>query len=319
MQTGVKPKAASDGRDFVMIPSDQVRVAPSDAEITDLLRAAARQHSEAGGQGTPDPSAPVPTVDTTFRATAGNDEVQASGPTFRRRLMRIVAALLLAAGISGAALGWQTFGYVAKKALISWAPKWAIATSLPLDKLGWSSTEAKPSDEPADAAPAQADASTPAAADASTPVNAVANAAAPSSDAAQQQLQSMARDLASANQEIEALKASIAELKASQQQVTRDLAKAASDRTAEQATARAKAAAARKLATPSYSPSPTTSAAAPAYRPTPSTYSSAQAAMPQPPQSATAQPYVPPPPVQLQPQADPGMPATAPRPPMPVQ
>ena len=46
MQTGVKPKAASDGRDFVVIPSDQVQVATSDAEITDLLRAAARQHSE---------------------------------------------------------------------------------------------------------------------------------------------------------------------------------------------------------------------------------------------------------------------------------
>src|SRR5579862_1243654 len=177
MQTGVKPKAASDGRDFVMIPSDQVRVAPSDAEITDLLRAAARQHSEAG-HGSPDPSAPVPAVDTTFRATAVNDEVRASGPTFRRRLMRIVAALLLAVGISGAALGWQTFGYVAKKALISWAPKWAIAVSLPLDKLGWSSTEAKPSDEPADAAPAQADASTPSAAEAGTPANAVVNAAA---------------------------------------------------------------------------------------------------------------------------------------------
>lgn len=319
MQTGVKPKAASDGRDFVMIPSDQVQVAPSDAEITDLLRAAARQHSDAGARAAPDSSVPaaVPAVDTTFRATAVDGEVPASRPTFGRRLMRIVAALLLAAGISGAALGWQTFGVVAKKALISWAPKWAIAASLPLEKLGLS-TEAKPSDEPADAAPAQAaDASAPAATDAGTPANAVANASAPSSDAAQQQLQSMARDLANANQQIDTLKASIAELKASQQQMVRDLAKAASDRATEQAAAKAKAA--RRLAPPSYSPSTTTAGAAPAYRPAPSTYS-AQAAMPPASQPATAQPYVPPPPVQLQPQqADPGMPATAPRPPMPVQ
>lgn len=43
MQSGVKPKATDDPHDFVVVPSDQVRVAPSDAEITDLLRAAARR------------------------------------------------------------------------------------------------------------------------------------------------------------------------------------------------------------------------------------------------------------------------------------
>ena len=320
MQTGVKPKATDDRRDFVVIPSDQVRVAPSDAEITDLLRAAARQHSDAGSRAASDDAAasPVLAVDTTFRATDVNADVPARS-SFGRRMMRPVAALLLAAGITGAALGWQTFGYVAKKALISWAPKWAIAASLPLEKLGLS-RESRPSDDAADAAPAQADTSAPGATDASQSANAAATPATPSPDGAQQ-LQSMAHDLANANQEIETLKASIAELKASQQQMTRDLAKAAADRTAEQA-ARAKAAAARKLASPpSYSPT-TTSAAPPppAYRPTPSTYS-AQAAVPSAPPPASAQPYVPPPPppIQLQPQTDPGMPSTAPRPPMPVQ
>ena len=324
MQTGVMPKATDDRRDFVVIPSDQVGVAPSDAEITDLLRAAARQHSEAGVRAAPDSSVspPVPAVDATFRATAVNDAARASGPTLGRRMIRALAALLLAAGITSAALGWQTFGYVTKKALVSWAPKWAIAVSLPLEKLGLSA-ESKPSNDAAVATPAQSDASASVATDAGMPANAAATTTAPSSDDAQK-LQSMAHDLANANREIETLRASVAELKASQQQMSRDLAKAASDKAAEQA-ARAKAASATQHAAtavrkpaPVYSTAPTAAAAAPGYRPTPSTYS-AQAAVPQASPPAAAQPYVPPPPVQLQPQVDPGLPSTAPRPPMPVQ
>lgn len=326
MQTGAKPKATDDRRDFVVIPPDQVRVAPSDAEITDLLRAAARNHSEAGVRADPDPSAPVPVVDTTFRATAVNDDVPARGATFGRRAMRAVIALLLTLGIGAAALTWQTFGYAAKKALFTWAPKLAIAASI---RYGLAA-ESKPSDDPADAVSAQA-AATPAqnaadptqnAADNGTPENVAANTAAPSPDATQQ-LQSMAHDLATANQEIETLKASLAELKASQQQMARDLAKA-SDKAAEQ-NAKAKvasvtqhaAAAVRKPVRPYSPPTPTTGAAAPGYRPVPSSYST-QAAMPQASPPATAQPYAPPP-TSLQPQTDPGLPPTAPRPPMPVQ
>src|ERR1700743_2926431 len=214
MQSGVKPKATSD---FVVIPSDQVRVAPSDAETSDLLRAAPRQHPEAGGQAA-DSDAPVPAVDATFRASAVNDDVPGRKSLLRRGAMRVVTALLGALGIGGAALTWQTFGFAAKKALFTWAPKWAIAASIPLDKLGLG-PEAKPSDEPAEGAPAPATAAPP---DAATSATAAASAAPAPSDSAQQlqspqlqspQLQSMARDLASANQEIETLKASIAELK----------------------------------------------------------------------------------------------------------
>jgi hypothetical protein len=328
MQTSAKPNA-TDRRDFVVIPSDQVKVAPSDAEITDLLRAAARQHSETEVRAALEAdAASVPEVDATFRATAVNDDLPARGPSFGRRLMRALAALLVAAGITGAALTWQTFGVAAKKAFITWLPKWAIVASLPLDKIGLGK-ESGPSDQPADATAAPAaDAPAPApaqnTADSGTPDNAAASAAAPSSDSAQQ-LQSMARDLASANQQIETLKASIAELKASQQQMARDFAKA-SDKLAEQ-NARAKTAAvapARPAAAPhkpapaysptaSYSPSPA-AAPPPTYRPAPSSYS-AQASAPPPP--AAAQSNVPPP-IPLQPQADPGV-TSVPRPPMPVQ
>jgi hypothetical protein len=314
MPTGVKPKA-TDSHDFVVIPSDQVRVAPSDAEITDLLRAAARHHSDAGPRAANDSSGklPVPAVDATFRATAVNDDVPSRKSSFGRRARRAVAALLLTLGIGAAALSWQTFGYAAKKALFSWAPKWAIAASLPLEKLGLAS-ESTPSDDPAAAAPATA-ASDQSPSDSGTPGNATAATAVPSSDTAQQ-LQSMARDLANANQQVETLKASIAELKASQQQMTRDLAKV-SDQAAKAKIAvvtphpPAHKPAPLYSSTSTYSPTATPAPPPAAYRPASSPYPAPQAAA-----APAAQPYVPPPPVQLQP--EPGL-GPAPRPPMPVQ
>ncbi|HXD15006.1 MAG TPA: hypothetical protein VNU65_12585, partial [Xanthobacteraceae bacterium] len=116
------------------------------------------------------------------------------------------------------------------------------------------------------------------------------------------------------SQEVEILKASIAELKTSQQQMTRDLAKAPEQGAkAKMVTAppRPPIAAVHKPA-PSYSPTPTT--APPAYRPAPSYSQVTQAPVAPPAPSTAAQPYVPPPPIPLQPQAEP-----APRPPMPVQ
>jgi hypothetical protein len=331
MQSGVKPKAANDPHDFVVIPSEQVKVAPSDAEITNLLRAAARHQSETSVRAASDPSVPatMPAVDTTFRATDVNAEVRARRGSFGRQVKRVVAALLLAMGIGAAALSWQTFGYAAKKALFTLAPKWAIAVSLPLDKLGLGANSA-PSDDPASAANAEAAAPAQDTADNSVPVNpgntsnpgnnaAIAATAAVPSDAAQQ-LQSMARDLANANQEVETLKAAVAELKASQQSMARDFAKM-SEKLAEQ-NAKAKAAAAAPRPAPAHRPaqvySATTAAPAapPAYRS--SSYSvqtgtasapAATAAQPLPP----PQPYAPPP-MQLQPS-----PESAPRPPMPVQ
>jgi hypothetical protein len=326
MQTSAKPTTTDDRRDFVVIPPDQVRVAPSDAEISDLLRAAARQHSEAEVRAALEAEAgsSVPAVDTTFRATAVGDGVLGRKGSFGRRAMRALAAFLLALGIGGAALTWQTFGAAAKKALITWLPKSAIVASLPLEKFGLG-PRSKPSDQPADAtAAAEAAAPVENVADSGVPASASSNAAAPSTDPAQQ-LQSMARDLASANQEIETLKASITELKAGQQQMARDLAKA-SDKLAEQS-AKAKVAnaqprpAAPHRPAPAYSPSAAYApspapAPPPGYRPTPSSYS-AQASVAPPP--AAAQPYAPPPPIPLQPQAaDPGA-ASVPRPPMPVQ
>jgi hypothetical protein len=313
MQSSLNAKPTDDPHDFVVIPADAVRVAPSDNEISDLLRVAARQHSDAQVRDEPgqaiDPV--VPPLDASFRPTTVNDDLA----TNRGRVMRAIMAVLIAACIGGAAMAWQASGYAAKKLFAKWIPQFALTSSLTLDKLGLTSPSAPPADEPAaadsaaQAAPAQAAAESPA-----------SNTAGRSSDATPS-LQSMARDLANARQEVETLKASIAELKASQQQMARDLAKA-SEKASEQnahakpapAPARAAVANARKPA-PSYSSpySPSPTASAPAYRLTPA-YPTPQTAA-APPLPPATQPY---PSRQVEP-LPPPQGEQVPRPPMPVQ
>ena len=321
MQSSLKPKQTDDPHDFLVVPPDAVRVAPSDDEISDLLRAAVRQHSDFQAKNEPDPMADlVPPVDATFRPTAVNDDlIPKRGRSVGRRAMRAIVALLIAASIGGAAMAWQASGYAAKKLVARWIPQFALTTSMTLDKLGLGA-ESAPANEPEgpDAAPAQS--ATPAQ---SAPEGAAANTAATYADPAQA-LQSMAHDLASVSQEVVALKASIAELKASQQQMARELAKASEQN------ARARLASVpprppvvtRKpapLYSPSYSPSPT--ASAPAVRPAPS-YPPTQAASPALP--SAAQPYAPrqveplPPPAPPQLPPEPGF-TSVPHPPMPVQ
>jgi hypothetical protein len=332
MHSTLTPKPSDDPHDIVVVAPDVVRVAPSDQEISHLLQQAARFHSEAQARAASDVSAgpTVPPVDTTFRPAAVDDVL--GSPQRRsigKRLARAFVALLLTAGIAAAAVGWQAFGYAGKKLIAKWMPQFALTTSLPLEKL-WPSAHPAPPAEEADSANAE---SPQAASPAQAAAEAVAPAAAPSADSAQS-LQSMARDLASVLQEVEQLKASIAELKASQQQtaMARDAAKVSDNKAAEnrafenrasELNARARLALAPprpavahpRKPVPSYSP--TQAAGAP---PLP------QAAAPYTPQAAAPQagtPYAPrqaeplPPAVEQLPAA-PGF-TSVPRPPMPVQ
>jgi hypothetical protein len=318
MQSTLNPKPADDPHDFVVVPADHVRVAPAEDEISDLLRAAARH--QAGSQTGPKPDAAdgaaVPPVDTTFRATDVNSDVLKSRRSIGRRVMRAFAAVLLAACIGAAAMAWQASGYAFKKMALKWLPKVAVTTWLPLESLGLSSDPGSSAAEPAAAEAESPQPASPAqSAMESTDAKTAAGPGQPADSP--QSIQSMARDLASVNQEVDALKASIAELKANQQQMARDLAKAG------ELNARAKlsstqprpAVTAARKPPPPYAPSPT--AAAPAYRPAPS-YPAAQAAAP-PPVPQAAQPY---PPRQVEtlppPASDTGL-ASVPRPPMPVQ
>jgi hypothetical protein len=232
--------------------------------------------------------------------------------------VRTFAALLLAFCVGAAAVAWQASGYAFKKVALKWLPKAAVTATLPLEKLGIisSSTTSDEETAQAEADPQQTVATTPPAAEA--PATKAAAESTQPPDAATS-VQTMARDLANLGQEVETLKATIAELKDSQQQMARELAKA-NDR-ANELNARAKLTSVQphpptppaRKPVPAYAPSPPVSAA-PAYR-QPPPYPPTQAAAQPAPVQQSVQPYpqtLPPPP------ADTGL-VTAPRPPMPVQ
>jgi len=216
MHSTLNPKPTDDPHDIVVVAPDDVRVAPAEEELSNLLRQAARHHSPQQTHTASDLAAgpPVPPVDTTFRPAAENVQIPGQRRWIGRGVVRAFTALLLAACISVAGIAWQSDA--AKKMIAKLATQLVVIASLAPEKSG-------PPAQPAASAVAAADASA-AAPQPTAPAQFVAPAAAaPSADSAQ--LQSMARDLASAAQEIEQLKASIEQLKASQAQMSRDTAK----------------------------------------------------------------------------------------------
>src|SRR5882724_2674394 len=317
MHSTLKPKPTDDPHDFLVVPPDAVRAVPGEEELSNLLRAAARQQAdpqihESGSAVAP----PVPPVDTTFRPSTVNDVVgSGGGPSIGRRIGRAFAALLLAACIGAMAVGWQAFGYAGKKLIAKWTPQFVL-TSLSMDKWSLSAPSSSPSIEAS-----ASDASQPAALAASEPEAVAANAASQSPDSARL-LQSMARDLASVSQEVEQLKASIEQLKTSQLQMSRDAAKASESKASESKASENRApenrvseqnARARMLAPPR-------PVVARAHKPAPVPYPPAQAAAPYVPQAyVPRQPEPSPPsPTTGQQQLEPGF-ESAPRPPMPVR
>ena len=321
MQSTLDPKPIDDPHDFLVVPPDAVRFVPTDEELSNLLREAARHHSDPQKQaGSTLPAGPpVPAVDATFRATAVNDvPIAGQRESIGGRALRGFAALLLALCIGVAGIAWQTYGDTARQMLAAWAPQSALTSSLPAEK-------PDPSVQPAQAAVEAAAANTappqPAPVQAAAPESAAP--AAPSSDSSQL-LQSMARDLASAGQEIEQLKAAIEQLKAGQQQLSRDLAKASEFKASEVKTSEVRASevrASEQSARPKMSALPPRPAAARVRRPTPMPSAQTAAAPVLPPPAAAPnyapRPIEPPPPTTAQPDADPELPVL--RPPMPVR
>ena len=262
-----------------------------------------------------------PAVDTTFRATDVNDiQDKVRLPGGRASGGRWAGRALFAFLLAIAAMGWQQYGDAAQQAITNWMPQFALATSPPpVEKPG-----ARPTNPTAvETSATDQAAGQPAPALPSVP-GVASDAGAPPVEAAQ--MQSMARDLALMGQQIEALKATIEQLRAGQEQISRDVARASEIRTS----------AVRPSATvpsgntpsgilpstpgprPRIVPPPPRSAVAPPRRPRPAfAYSPPPAAAAAtPPQAAAA----PPPPLEPQAQAT-ARSADEPiiRPPMPVR
>jgi hypothetical protein len=178
-------------------------------------------------------------------------------PSRGRPALRGFIGLLLAAGVCTAAVAWQSYGETVRPMISQWAPQ--LAWSLPPGTPKLAAQQSLPTVQVAAADAALSQLSPPAQ---TVPQDA---AAAPIPLEVTQSLQTMARDLASVQQEIEQLKASqkelarenagIAEqLKASQEQMTRAIANASEQKVRAGTSAAASANPPRPVASPSRKP-----------------------------------------------------------------
>ncbi|MEH2498229.1 chemotaxis protein histidine kinase CheA [Bradyrhizobium sp. AZCC 1678] len=279
-------------------------------------------------------SAPIPQVEPTFPAPDVRDirvenvrpgEIKVDGlkppgeQPIGKWAKRLIMALL---GLCGAiaAAAWQHYGDHAKAMAAEWAPPFVLA-ALSSDK---AAVAEQPNASAVQAAAADPAAAQPAATTPAQPEPAAAPVATASAESAQ--LQSMAQDLATMGQQVEELKTTIAQLKASQAQMARELAKAeakasdtkASDTKASEAKAAETRPAEQNLRPRVSALTPRPAAPPPVRKPKPAySYSPAPIAAPAaplPPAQAAA-PLPPAPPVQTI--ADDGEPVV--RPPMPLR
>jgi len=296
-------------------PHDDVLVARIDEELSKLAHVAMRDPLDPQTHMGSDFSAgaAVPPVDTTFRPAAVN-HVQAPRlrPSFGVRAMRGFVGFLLAVCIGVAGVVWQAYGDAAKQMIARWTPQLVATSSPPPESPGLPEQPNPPAVQAnaANAAPPQP----------APPAQAAAEGVAPAAAAPESAvlLESMARELASARQEID-------QLKASQEQMSREMAKAkAYEAKASLAKASLAKASQIKASEPNLRPRisalPPRPVAAPVRRPMPPSYPPPQAAAPVLPQAPA--PYVPrqpepPPQTTAQPQAEPEL-SPVPRPPMPV-
>jgi hypothetical protein len=316
MHSTLKLRDSDPHDDFALAP-DAVPAAWADKVLADIKRDAGSQPDAnypatdltpiAASGGT----AAAPTVDTTFRATAIDDIPAPAESPSTSRWAKSAVMLVLAIGSAAAAAAWQNHGDTAKQMFSNWVPTFAL-TSSPTPE---TAALAAPTDAPPAEASAAEQTTPQPAAPAPLQENAAAAAAAPSPDTAQLQL--MARDLAAMAQQVEHLKAGIAELKASQQAMARDVARTSEVKPSE-------------VRPPVQNPRPRISAppraaAAPPHRPLPA-YAPAQAAAPAPlPQAAPPPPpstmpasmLPPPPPPQAATRTEDDEPIV--RPPMPLR
>ena len=258
----------------------------------------------------PETPSAAPSVDTAVRAAASDLHVARKRSSIGKWLGGAFVTMLFAAGSGAATVAWQTHGDSAKAMIAAWMPTLVAspsqATPPATEEPGTPAPQAATADQPQPQPQPAEQPATPA----QVQDNSSASATPP--DAAQS-LQSMTRDLAAMAQQIEQLKANIAELKAGQEQMAREMAMPALPKPAEarivdpHAKLKLSALPPRPAPPPTRKPKPKPAAYAPTYAPVPIAPS---------PQSPAA--VIPPPPPAPAPQiADDDGPVV--RPPMPVR
>jgi hypothetical protein len=207
---------------------DLVLLAPKDWTDTEeaLSRlahvASDRRRPTAGCDFSPGPRVSEPSLDATFRpAQQNNEALPAERPAPGRRALRSLARFVVTACIGVAAtLAWQSYGGATKQMIASSAPQLSLLLSPPATNppSGGAIAVEPPSPAAAQASAPQA-ASAPAGAVAAPTASETAASPAPTAPAAElQQLATMAHDLAAVRQSVE-------QLAAGQEQMAGDIAK----------------------------------------------------------------------------------------------
>ena len=278
MQSTLTP-TETDPHDIFVIEPDVVLAARADQTPAAPAVEPISHPAPAQAERTPDVAAAVsvPTVDTTFRATASTaapaaGEIQApeievpsdihlSGrPPRGRWIARAILGFVFAIGTAAATAAWNHYGDTAKTVIANWTP--FVLAPQPSQAVAKPATAEQPS-PPDTQASAQASAPDQAAAPSPPAAQPVAGTAPAAAAAAPPP--SAAPDIAAMSQQIEALKASIEQLKAGQEQLSQQMAQQAAKETA-------KANAAKKLSALAAQPVPP-----PAHKPRPA-FSPAMAA-----------------------------------------
>jgi len=217
--------------------SHHVMVARADEELAHAHEQITRAHEEIGRTEAQlselqHDVARQPSDHPQSRMNTFRPAVPSNPPSLGRRAVRAFISLALLGCIGVAAMAWQSpsSGDAAKQMIARWAPQLVPTLLLTLESPGLPAQRAQLDvrASAASAAPPQ-----PAPMAQIAPQGVVPPASALSPDTAQL-LQSMARDLATVGQRIELLKASIDQLKAGQQQMSREIAKPFESKASEQ-------------------------------------------------------------------------------------
>ncbi|MEH2569397.1 hypothetical protein [Bradyrhizobium sp. AZCC 2289] len=267
----------NDPHDALEIAPGVVLAARAEPEFSTLAPGAMSHAAEPRFHPGPSAAVAAPSLDATFRA---DDHIRAPGgrSSKGKKLSRVLFVFLFALGSAAAAEAWRHYGDTARAMIANLTPGFVATSFVATSPPPASAAPAEQTDATdVQAVQATAPAATPAPAAAPTPPAAPAQSAeavAPNAPAPDQ-----APSLASMAQQIEQLTASVEQLRAGQEQMSRDIAKAsemkASEVRAPEPSVRPRIAA-PKMAAP---PRP---AAALARKPSP---------------TASAAPYLPPPPL----------------------